>query len=545
VTILVGNANTPTEDDFVPDTLTITGVQPPVVDSFTVDPATYWQGLAEVTFTWETSVATSAELQERIDLGAGQREWCTIKEDPDPGCRGFDVTAPTSADGTFTFQVEGAEQRDFRIRAILEDGDGTEITAVTQRLIVQGDFNEPASSLGNPIVIDTDNVGRSVRGTITDPDEEDFFAIDVPEDGRIFALASVERFDFLAGAGSCLSDTGDLGDTNLELFDPAGNSLGSTGVNGFGAFGSMDTQCAVLNGTRTPFAMNLPAGRYVIKVTGDDQRAGRYTLNVQTFEPNELPECSGPLPICADVFQRPGDLGAPLWEIRDINVVSIPLTASTLFWPYQNHQPVSTMNPFVRLSVPYFPLVPHDRDYGDEIQPSWQAGGVKLNQAFQTIDLGIDATGDPRFLALTYTVVATSSTGTTFDYRDANGDIGQATGPMLPASIFPITTDVQEFGKSFGGDDLILNENVDPVTDPAGGNAVDPIGYPADEMVDRLDVADGVSHRHFLHLAGVAIGMDGITIDNPADRYTWVVHIFDDTGAGYELEVSFDVTSTP
>jgi hypothetical protein len=28
---------------------------------------------------------------------------------------------------------------------------------------------------------------------------------------------------------------------------------------------------------------------------------------------------------------------------------------------------------------------------------------------------------------------------------------------------------------------------------------------------------------------------------NPIDRYTWTVHIFDETGSGYEMEVSFDI----
>jgi hypothetical protein len=520
--IRVGNVNTPTEADFVTEQLTISGTDPVSVDSFSISPETYWQGAADITFTWETTVANRAELQERVSLGGGQFRWCTITETPAPGCREFGATAPTTPDGSFVFEVVGAQRRDFRVLAILE-ADGQEVDTDNESLVVQGDFNEPPSSFDNPLLINTRNVGLDQRATITNPNEEDWYAVDVPDDGRILARAGVATFDIATADVSCLGG-GQLADTRIELFDDQQNLLGSVGGNAFDALGVNDPACAVMVGHRHPFAMDLTAGRYYFRVTGENLRTGQYTFNVNTFEPE------------AEPFTEITAVGGPQWEIADINVVAIPLVTAALIWPYSNHTILANgMSPLFRHSVVYLPNVPHQRNYRNEIQPAWQAAGFKLNDGFVPLDVGQNTpmSAVPLGLALTYTVVPTGGTSTTtFDYLP----LGEATGPALPFSAFPIVTEEQSFGKSFG--DGVFDENVNPMN----GDPIDGLGYPVVDVADRTDVTGGVSHRHFMHLNSVAF-MDTSDIVNPVDRYTWTVHIFDDTGGGYELEVSFDINS--
>lgn len=522
LSIEVVNANTPTPDDYVTEEITITGTDPVVVDSFSVDPATYWQGASEVTFTWETSVANRAELQQRVSLGGGQFDWCTITETPKAGCLEFPVTAPTSPDGTFTFEVVGAEQRNFRIRAILE-ADGQVVDDENLSALVAGDFDEPDSSQASPLLINTRNLGLNQRGTITDPGEEDWFAVDVPENGRVFARASVETFAAFGEdpQAACFSGDDILTDTRIELFDPSGNSLGSSGSNALAAFGGDDNTCATVVGHLQPFAVDLPAGRYSFKVTGEESRTGQYTFAVDVFEPAVEPQTS----ITA--------VGGPQWQVVDINVSAVPLFLSALTYPLANHGLVPNgMNALFRQSAVFVSGAPHDRDYATELEPALQAMGVKLNTGFAPIDLGIGTPmGDvPNGLMLTYTVVPTGDTSTTtFDYRP----LGEAEGPALPIDIFPLTTEEQFFGKVF--EDPLFDENVNPMN----GDPIDGLAYPVFEDADRADVVEGVSHRHFLHLNSV--GLNTEEPDVAAGTYIWVVHIFDDTGGGYEIEVSFDI----
>lgn len=543
VTILVGNANTPDEADYVTRDLTVTGVQPPAIESFTVSPDTYWQGLTEVTFTWDTSNAARVELQQFVSLGGGQDEYCTIKETPDPGCRGFDVTAPTSADGTFTFQVEGTQPRSFRLRAILADAQDNEVTAVNQQVSVTPDFDEPSSSFENPILIAEDNFGLSQRATITNPGEEDWFAVDVPENGRIVARAGVNEFDIGNGRASCLEDP-QLADTEIEMFDESRTSLGIVGSNAFDAFQQMaDTSCAVITGHRHPFALDLPAGRYFFKVVGEDNRVGEYTFAVDVYEP--IPE----------PFTEIEPVNGPQWEITDINVVAIPLDnpgfAATLLWGFSNQSIIANNGgAFFRQSSVLVGGAPHSEGWESELQAAWQVAGLKVNSGFDTRDIAAGiAMNDPAFaLALSYTVVPTGATSTTtFDYRP----LGTAVGPALPVDIFPFTTDVQRFGKSFG--DVVFDENLNPMN----GDPVDPLAYPVFPEFDCTPVPNspnpapgcsavvqGVSHRHFFHVNSALFQSTG-PIMNPADRYTWTVHIFDATDAGYEVEVSFDIAAAP
>jgi hypothetical protein len=538
LTIRVGNANTPTVDDFVTRPLEITGTEPPVVDDFTVTPQTYWQGAADVNFVWETSVATRAELQERVDLGGGQTRWCAITETPEAGCRAFDSTAPTTPDGSFTFEVVGAERRDFRIVAILED-DQDVVATDNRSLVVAGDFNEPPSSFGDPLVINQANIGRNQRATITNPGEEDWFAVDVPENGRIVARAGVNRFDVGNGSASCLADP-QLADTEIEMFDESRNSLGVVGSNSFDTFVQMaDTSCAVITGHRHPFAVNLPAGRYIFKVTGEDNRVGEYTFAVDVYEP------------VAEPFTELTAVGGPQWGVRDINVIAFPLEnpgfAATLLWGLGNHSIIANMgSAFFRQSAVIVGGEPHAEGWDTELQAAWQAAGLKINSGFVASDIAAGISmNDPVFgLLLTYTVVPTSGTSTTtFDYRP----LGTATGPALPVGIFPITTEEQSFGKSFG--DLVFDENVNPMN----GDPLDGLAYPPFPEFDCTPVPDspnpapgcsavvrGVSHRHFMHANSVAFQSTD-DIMNPVDRYTWTVHIFDETGSGYEMEVSFDI----
>lgn len=539
--ILVGNVNTPTEDDFVPASIELTGTAPPVVDSFSVDPPTYWQGATEITFTWETSIANTVEIQERIELGT-QSRWCTITQTPEAGCRGFAVTAPNDVDGSFVFPISGTGSRTFRVRAILE-ADGEVVAADNETVTVESDFNEPASSFASPIVINSSNLGLNQRATITNPNEEDWFAVDVPENGRIVARAGVDEFDIAGGNASCLTGANALADTEIEMYDENENLLGSVSRNAFDAFGGTDTSCAVIAGHRHDFAVDLPAGRYYFKVTGQDGRIGEYTFAVDLYQPVPAP--------FTEMTCTSSD-----WEIAedDVMVVAFPLEnpafANGLLWGYANHAIIANgMSAFFRHSAVIVSSEPHERrNYGNEIQPAMQALGFKINSGFVASDIasGIGA-NDPVFgLALMYTAVplAGTSTGTTFDYRP----LGTADGLHIPESLFPLATEVQSFGKSFG-EDPVFDENVNPMN----GNPIDPLAYPLFPNFDCTSVpdspnpapgcsavVDGVSHRHFLHVNSVAFN-DTPEIDSPADRYTWTVHVFDESGNGCELEVSFDI----
>jgi len=560
IEIRAGNANTPVIEDaptqierfdnFVGGDLElqITSVEPPVVESFDISPDEYWEGVRDVTATWDTSNATRVELQQFVPLGQ-TNEWCPLTQNPTPPCPAFDLEAPTSPDGNFTFELEGGQIRDYRVEAILEDENGNRVDSSNQTARVQGNYDEPDSSQMNPLLIAGNNLGVDQRATIDNQGDEDWFAVDVPANGRIFARAGVGEFDLIGGSAECRTEDDNpalspLADTAIELFDEDGNSLGTASGNTFDRFlGDVNTTCAVMAGHLHPFAMGLDAGRYLLKVTGEDLRTGDYTFNVQVFEP----------PPAADTDVNPNPGTSPQWEVEGVTLTSMPLGPpfGPVVWPLASHG--FNNNPqtgsFWRLSIQPIPLTPHDRDYGTELEVAFQAAGLKVNRGFTPTDLGCMSNsgscqaGGDRFLVLSYTVVGPSDTSsTTVDYRNPDGSLG-ATGPFIPFDAFPFSTDTHTFGKSF--EPPLVDDNNNPPWDPSTEMPLDPITYTVVEG-DREDAVGGVSHRHFWHFMSVNLDTypgfqsgQALSIPNPAGQYVWTVILNDDTGAGYTIKAFF------
>lgn len=224
------------------ESLVVTGQNIPTVDSFTVTPGTF-VGSTVLTLSWETSDATAVEL--------------LVDGLPEPTFSG------ASPDGTFTLAVTATHE--LTLAAVNAVGRAETTVRV---LGLDGEL-EPNDTVqtAQPVLGDGTGAGGTISAGGPNGDL-DHFAVDVPDQGSIFAETS-------DGVGGCTTDT------RLTLLDPGGDELGDDDDDGPGF-------CSQIDPRRDAFATNLPGGRYVVQVRGaTGQATGPYVVLI-TARP---PEC--------------------------------------------------------------------------------------------------------------------------------------------------------------------------------------------------------------------------------------------------------------
>lgn len=223
----------------------VLGHRAPSVDTFTVTPAAQ-RPRGTVTVTWAARDVAALDL---LRDGA-----------PAAGFTPVRAGGPTvDAQGTLTFDL-----RDLAHFELVATSAGGEARA--EQLVVIGAAEQENNDTPALATSLTGTVGR-VLGALSSPQDVDYFRLDVPDDGRVFAQT-------LTGKGLC-----DL-DTRLTLTGTDGATvLLSDDGDGVGACGRLDPDV-------DSEVLGLPAGFYYLKIeAGTATSAGAYALEFESRKP--------------------------------------------------------------------------------------------------------------------------------------------------------------------------------------------------------------------------------------------------------------------
>ncbi|NJK88218.1 MAG: hypothetical protein HC923_01705 [Myxococcales bacterium] len=539
LTLLAGNVNTPELADYSRAEFTVTGAAPIVIDSFTVDRDSYWEGTGEIVVSWMTSNADMVQIARRSIQG-GQTIWTPI------------AGSPTTPDGSFTLTLIGEEEANLRLRATR----GGDVRDDFRTVIFGFDEPEPNSSTAEAIQIPAD--GISVRGTLSAADDVDVFEIQVPENGRVYAVAGQgSELDLIVGSASCELDT------SIDILDAAGMVLGTATDNRFATLvANVPATCAELTPQRHAFARNLAAGTYFLRVSGP--AAGQYRLLARTFVPPELRQ-RGPGPVAEPVFERTRVVGGPQWEVSEMNLLGIPwgparnrLTRPFFISDYGSSfvpgvvyslvkhlmqvttaagDPPPVLYPTTLRPVLGQPVDAHVDGFDSEIRDGATVMNLDVNDFLvEPWHLGIEdttrapATGS---LALAYTIVPTDTApvGTSVD----SDNLGLPGTRILPVALSPFTLEVQRLAEPLD-DNAYFDENL---ARNMMGNLVERIPQPHPLVAEEANF-EGLTHRHFFHWFHSVIAQRDL-VNMSGRRLVWSIAIRDAAGNGYDYDVTFEV----
>lgn len=446
-------------DGMVFEDKVVTSLQRPVFSTFTLTPDSYNGTSVEATVTWATEFTTSLQL--------------TVNNVVDP------AFPATTLAGSYTFLASGGDVA-VKLTAI-----NPAAQTVREGVVAEGYIEpEPNDLPMEAIMLAGDGVGY--RGTL-DADDIDLYSVEVPEGGRIYAVAGVTP------TGAC------TGDTAIRLF-------GSDGVTELGfvddvAFPQI-APCAEMNPKVASYADTLPGGTYYIAIEGGalHTMAQPYRLIVRVSGPN------APLPGITYT-----EIGDPLWHVADCQLTSLRLIEGNTFDPF-----FASLNTLVRPLHDFdlvganelVPEAAHTRPYDEEIAAMMGAHGFVSKTQFTE-----DEFTSPNGLMLLCSVlpIATATTGASYDSPD---------GLIIPYDLFPIVDQVsmERDQMPFSGDYMIgFSSYVDLAVSPLGA---------------------GASHRILWD------GQTSMFADPPVPApgsYRWRHTLTDTTGEGWRVDVNFEV----
>lgn len=457
-TLILSARNGPTEADVAEQMLVINTELPPSVDTFTLSPEAFSGANETITVTWATSNATDIRLS--INDGAAP---------------GF----PRTESGTYTFDTDGRTVVKLRVKNDVDERTETRVVELGYEDL------EPNDEIASAIPLMGDGV--PVRGTMTQPDDVDLYAVIVPEGAALYA-----RAEDPVEPTSC-----DHLEPTLTLLDAAGNELGSRSRDRAGS------GCAeIIPPEYAGFAEDLSAGTYYVRVSGGPSSGGRtYSLQLNVVE------LGAPL---ANVSST--RVGAPEWEVADFIQGSVPwgdpnamfpdlgATIAGLFGSRHTPDGPNFLITFAR------PDAASISDYGNELRGMAAFLGIESKTQFAADEFNL-----PNGILTGMTLVPTgTSTGTSRDFPASSG-------PIIRNGILPIdvVAEVSLNGESAGA-------------------------LPGDPQITGDPSADGLSHMSFV----LAIG--GGAFNGPIDlpvALEFSLQLRDQTGAGYDVTIPMNVAA--
>ncbi len=437
----------------VSEELTVNGLNIPVIDTLQISPASYTSASTVATVTWETTFADSTNLQVNgRDVSGFPRE---------------------QTSGTFQFPVTGLAMVNFVATNAVRD--------TAQAFTIELGFDEPepndSPNLAMPIAAD----GISVRGTISNIDDVDWYVFMVPEGSFLYAQAG---YDEVSGCAF---------DTIVRLYD----ADGSTELGFEDNTTAPDiSPCAEINPLVSTYAARLAAGTYYISVGGSGvNTTGQYSLTVRVLTP------------VADIPGRMTALriGDPPWQVTDfvqfraaldgMQMDPVSLALSPLFNPM--HSPAGSPG---GVAVSIVTDTPHTPDYGTELRMALNMRGKASSAVYTAAEIS-----DPSGLYLGFSISPTTT-------ATRGRSIDSLNGLILPRSVYPIAVELDIEADGMAIPDLHTEYDLVFV----GGAAL-----------------AGRSHEHVFAVLQAAMGVAG--------NFTWEYTLLDVNNDGYTFSVPFEV----
>ena len=265
---------------------------PPVIDAFDVEPLAFLGASVTATVRWSTTHTTRAAL--------------AVDGVPDPAF-------PNLAAGRYHRRVSGTAT--FELIARSAGGEARESRQVVQ-VLAEVEPNDTSST-----ALRLSAAGGDVDGSIDPAGDVDFYAIDVPASGNVYAETS-------DGSGGCGLDT------TLRLYGPDGTTqLGSDDDDGPGV--GLGT-CSEIDPIRDAWAANLSAGTHFVAVEAfAGVTVGDYVLEVRA----QGPECGNGVlepaagEQCDDENQTSGDGCSASCRFEIAHVITPPGASITASLP--------------------------------------------------------------------------------------------------------------------------------------------------------------------------------------------------------------------
>jgi len=443
----------------VSEEVMVRGLDVPVIDVLEVSPTSYTLGSTIATVTWETSETDSVNLQlNGRDVNGFPRQMLA---------------------GTFQLEVAGAAELTFIATNPVQD------TTRTVNIELGYDDTEPNETPAQAIAIPAD--GLSVRGTITTPEDVDWYVFMVPQGSFLYAQVGYTE---VSGCNF---------DTLLRMYD-------SDGTTELGFVDNTNapniSPCSEMNPIVHDYAANLPAGTYYISVGagGGANNTGQYDLTVRIVTP--IGDIPGRMPALK--------IGDPQWRVSDFVQFTGPLDGAAaipfsvglnpIFNPM--HSPATGSGLGVLMTTD----TPHQTDYSIELSMAMGMRGKTNGATFLAAEI-IDP--GAMYVGFTVSPTATATTGSSGDFMS---------GPILPQSLYPLAGELD-----FEGDGMAIPDLHTEYDIVYGGGAA----------------ADGSSHEHVF--AAVRANAGTAPADLVAD-YSWEYTVLDANMEGYTFSVPFVLT---
>ena len=435
---------------------TISAQMTPIIDSLSVTPSEYTQSSATALVQWLTRGADSIQLSANL----------------------VPVSTPLSPNGEF--QTDVTRETEFLLSVTNSFG----TTQASTRILASYNDSEPNDTPPEALAISTD--GSSVRGNISSSADTDVYRFTMPGERGVFATIEPEP------GRTCAQLL-----PTLELLDGQGQVLGSGREPDVAT-----TVCSeILPPQLAPFADNLPAGPYFLRISQNDAASdGRYMISARTLIPT--PELQG--------LTRE-TVGQPSWAVSDFVQLASPVgigsfgplerTLQTLLAP--RHDIVQSTNVTTWFGRPSLASLTR---FEEELRTLVTARNLASRSEFTAAELS-----PPAGLVLGYTVVPTDDTITGLS-RDIPMSPG---GRVIPNEILPIQINLS----------YIINTSEFPVLGTF--------------EITEDSGTDGLSHMNVLQVFSETFVNLGENIDN----LVWQITIRDQNDDGYNIRVPATVTN--
>lgn len=384
--------------DVVEESITVMGIEVPIISTFELTPVEYTEQSTVATITWEVMNAETLELRIGNTAVAGF-----------PG---------DQASGTFDFPVSGQP----RVRLLATNAVRT--VERSQTIMFGYDDPEPNDDAASAIGMLPNGVG--IRGTISVGGDIDWYRIEVPQGALLSATAGFVP----TMAGDVCSF-----DTILRVFTSTGAEIGFND-NGPGPI----APCSQINPLSHAFADGMDAGTYYLAVSGTGTVPnGQYTLEVELLAPPPAPVTFTATPVGTPVWNVGGTV---MWEGPvGMTGEAVPPEIEDLFAGFH------LFEGFALISVLTSPAAPMPRaDYSSLLPLFMGVTGRTVTTTFPTTAL---LNGNAIYLGFTIFPGAGAPTGPSFD---------AANGPIIPNAVFPITVSIDV---SNGATDYVVPDDFD------------------------------------------------------------------------------------